>query len=121
MRPEQPATSRPGPDATPPREQRQWVRHACGPETACHLLGDAPLDCWAVGVRNLSAAGVNFTLDRVIPTGKVLTVELHHRGRQLSCRCQVRVVYSLQEPTGQYSVGGTFLQQLTDQEIQGLL
>jgi hypothetical protein len=112
---------RPGPNARPPREQRQWARRPCSPQTTCHLLGDAPLDCWALGVGNLSAAGVNLILDRVVPAGKVLTVELHHTGRQLSCRRRLRVVYSLQEPSGRYSVGGTFFQHLTDQEMQGLL
>jgi hypothetical protein len=102
------------------QEQRRWVRYTCGPETSCRLLGDAPLDCWAVQVRNLSAGGINLVFDRVVPTGKVLTLELHHSAHQLTYRRQIRVIYSLKEPGGAYSVGATFLQQLTGSEIQGL-
>ena len=102
-------------------EKRHWVRHGCGPEVTCHLKAGPPLDCWAVRVLNLSAGGVSLVLDRMVPTGKVLTVELHHAARQFSCQRQIRIIYTFQDSTGTFTVGGAFHPDLTDQDIQGLV
>ncbi len=98
-------------------DQRLSARLACGPEIACRLLGPGALDCWAVRVQNLSVGGVSVLLDRVVPAGKMITAELHHRGRQFTCQRPVRVIYAVQIPGGGLMMGGAFCPPLTPQEI----
>jgi hypothetical protein len=72
-------------------------------------------------VQNISLGGINLILDRIVPSGKVVPVELHHRGRGFSCQRQMRVIYNIQDPRLGLVAGGAFSQELTDQEIRGLL
>src|SRR5262245_688552 len=110
-----------GPALHLPAEQRQSARHACGPEVTCRLLVSGEIDCWAVRVQNLSAGGISLFLDRVIPAGKVLTVEVHNQTRNFSCQRQIRVIYTLQNPSGGLMMGGAFCPNLTEQELEGLV
>src|SRR6516225_2952859 len=98
------------PGSPAPGEQRKWQRHACGPELACHIFSGPALDFWAVRVQNLSLGGINLVLDRLLPTGKVVIVELQNRTRQVSSQRQVRIIYSLKDPKGDLVVGGAFSQ-----------
>ena len=109
--------------ATPPSgppERRRASRHICGPEVACRLVAEPGTDFWA-RVQNISTGGLALVLDRMIPTGKVLTAELHHRGRGFSCRRQIRVIYTLQETTGELLAGAAFHPELTGQDLQQLV
>jgi hypothetical protein len=102
-------------------EKRQWVRHAVGDEVTCHLQAGPAFDFWAVRVLNLSAGGISLVLDRLVPTGKVLTVELHHAGRGFSCQRPIRIIYTFKDSSGAFTVGGAFSPDLSEQDIQGLV
>jgi hypothetical protein len=104
-----------------PVENRKRGRHACGPEITCRLLAEPTLDFWADRILNMSAGGISLVLDRLIPTGKVLKLELHHAARQFSCERQIRIIYTFKAPTGEITVGGAFSSELTDQDLQSLL
>src|SRR5262245_17362090 len=115
------ASSQPGSELCRRGEQRQWVRHACGPEVTCRLLGGKDVDCWAVRVHNLSLGGISLVLNRLITTGRILTAELHNQTRQFSCQRQIRVIYTLQDANGEVTAGGAFSPYLTQQELEGLV
>jgi len=94
--------------------------YPCDPNTECHLfLDDAP-PVRALRIQELSPAGVRLVLDRVIPSGKLCPVELHHPARGFCCRRYLRVVYLIQDPDGTVTVGGVLTQELSDGELQRL-
>jgi CheY-like chemotaxis protein len=94
--------------------------YPCSPDTECLLFpGDVP-PFRAVHIQELSPAGIRVTLDRAIPGGKVLTVELQNPAHRRSCRRQLRVVYRIKDPDGTVTLGGVFTQELSDGEMQGL-
>jgi hypothetical protein len=101
-------------------DQRLSARRACGADITCRLLGQGSPDCWAVRVQNLSAGGISLLLDRVVPTGKVVTVEIHNLARSFSCQRQIRVIYTLQIPGGGLMMGGAFCPALTNHEFADL-
>jgi hypothetical protein len=107
--------------ASHPPELRESLRHACGPEVSCRLYAGADLDCPALRVHNLSAGGVSLLVDRVIPSGKLLVIEIRNEASGISCRRPVRVVYTLQLPTGGLTMGAAFCPPLAVRDVDDLL
>jgi len=114
-----PKTPRNSPANTQFADQRRSQRLTCDGTIRCRLLGGG-LDCWAIRVENLSAGGISLLLDRVVPTGKRLTVEIHHPASRLLCRRQICVIYALQHHMGGLLMGGQFAQPLTSRELETL-
>jgi hypothetical protein len=101
-------------------EQRMSVRSACGPEIRCRVIDDGAAEFWAVRVQNVSTGGISLLLDRIVPAGKLVTVEIHNDNRKSSCRRQVRVIYALQVPGSGMMMGGAFCPELTDNDLANL-
>jgi CheY-like chemotaxis protein len=99
---------------------RRDGRFAVGSETSCHFR-DGKRDFWAMKVQKVSARSLTVVLDRMVPSGKVLTVELHNQARHFSCRRQLQVLYVFRDSNGVFSLGGIFDGELSRDEFQGLL
>ncbi len=101
--------------------RRKWVRHECDPDVSCRLLlgGDTVLA--VERIQNLSAGGVNLVLRDLVPTGKVVTVELCHAQRRVAIRREARVTYVFRAPDGRFTLGGAFAWELGLRELEQLL
>ena len=102
-------------------ERRQWYRYPCGPQLYGRLIIDGVIDFWAARIHNLSTGGIKLTLDVPMPRGKVVLVVLHNPARRYSCQRQLRIAYNHKVAKVQFIAGGSFLTELSAQEMNGLL
>jgi CheY-like chemotaxis protein len=96
------------------------AHYPSGPDTECSLVPEGASAFRALHIQELSQAGIRLTLDRVVPSGTTVGVELRNPTRGSSCRRELRVVYVINDPGGTVTMGGVFVQELSDEEIQGL-
>ena len=101
--------------------RRKWVRHPCGPEVSCRLVLDESTILPVERIQNLSAGGVNLILNDLVPTGKILTVELRHEQRPVLLQREARVTYLFRTPDGRFTLGAAFAWELGVRELKQLL
>src|SRR5436190_6506298 len=105
-----------------PLDRRANQRSPCNLETSCRLLASVDDDFWTTRVRNISPGGISLIVHRPIDAGKILAVELLDRTTQrFSATLQVRVVYAIEHPSGDWIIGGSFTSRLSDDELKTLL
>jgi CheY-like chemotaxis protein len=92
----------------------------CSPNTECYLVRGSTPPLRAVRIQDLSPAGIRVTLDRLLPTGKIVDVQLQNLASPSCCCRQLRVVYLVKDPGVTFTVGGVFTKELTDAEIREL-
>lgn len=109
------------PAAAARANRRKWVRHPCGPEVACRLVLDEQTILPVERIQNLSAGGVNLVLNDLVPTGKVLTVELCYEQRRVLVQREARVTYVFRTPDGRFTLGAAFAWELGARELKQLL
>jgi hypothetical protein len=102
-------------------ERRRAQRHLCTLDTSCRLVASVAGNAQIVRVRNISATGISLVLNGPIEPQTVLYIELLNRHTSFLCMIRLRVVYSVEHPNGLFIVGGAFLQQLTREQLTGLL
>ncbi len=101
--------------------RRKWVRHPCAPEVSCRLVLDEQTILPVERIQNLSAGGVNVILHDLVPTGKILTIELCHEPRRVLVQREARVTYVFRTPDGRFTLGAAFAWELGVRELKQLL
>jgi hypothetical protein len=115
VRPARPATPLPAP------ERRSSRRHTClaTHERLMAAIGD---NFVLAKVRNLSPEGISLIMNRPVEAGSILSLDLiDTKTNQFSRTLQVKVVYSVEHPSGDYIMGGSFRSRLTDAEQRQFL
>ena len=102
-------------------ERRASTRYPCNLATSCRLIAAVEGDDWPGRVRNISGGGVSLVLSHPVDAGTLLAVELRSMTRNFSRAVQVRVVYCIEHPSGDYILGGAFTQPLSDDELKAFL
>jgi hypothetical protein len=103
-------------------ERRETVRYTVTIATSQRLLAsvsDQPEK--PVQVRNLSAGGVSLVLHRYTQIDDEIDIDLLNRKVMFLCKVRVRVTYSVELPSGEWLVGGSFTRKLGDEEVRSLL
>lgn len=118
---ERPAPSSPNSPEPGGIERRASTRYPCNLATSCRLIAAVEGDSWPGRVRNISAGGVSLVLSQPVESGTLLAVELRSTIRNFSRLVQVRVVYCIEHPSGDYILGGAFVLPLTDDELKAFL
>jgi hypothetical protein len=73
-------------------------------------------------IRNISPEGISLILNRPVEAGTMLSVDLiDTKSNRFSRTLQVRVLYSVEHPSGDWILGGTFASKLTDEELRTFL
>jgi len=110
------------PAKRPRVEQRKWVRHLCPQETRCQVTaptpGGQPLPA---SVRNISAGGISLALRHRVAVGALLDIHLNNANHRYSCDLQMRVVFAIGNPDGNFVLGGSLDRELSDEELHKLL
>ena len=107
--------------ATAPSDRRVSKRHTC---LATHqrLMAAIGDDFCLAKIRNISPEGISLILTRPVEAGTVLSVDLiDTRTNRFSRTLQVRVLYAVEHPSGDWIMGGTFAAKLTNEELQTFL
>jgi hypothetical protein len=104
----------------PVTERRQVVRYGCSLQTAYHL--SALVEPYRrAGIRNISVRGLSLVLSCRLETGTLVTVDIYNKSSRYTCQIQLRIVYVIPHPDGDFIVGGEFARHLSDEEIDALL
>src|SRR5262249_35407753 len=106
--------------ARPPggQERRAAPRHPSSLKIACYPVGTGFADRRQARIRNISLTGIGIVLDRSWPPGTILILELP--GEEAMRTVRARVVHATTQVGGTFLVGCTFLDPMTDAEVQAL-
>jgi hypothetical protein len=102
-------------------ERRTSRRHTC---LATHQRLTATVgDTFVLAkIRNISAEGISLIMSRPVEAGSILSVDLiDTKTDQFSRTLQVKVVYSVEHPNGDWIMGGSFSSRLSDAEVRQFL
>jgi len=124
--PSKPAT-RPAPPPVRPSapvpgaERRSSRRHTC---LATHqrLMAAIGDNFVLAKVRNLSPDGISLIMNRPVEAGSILTMDLiDTKTNQFSRTLQVKILYSVEHPSGDWIMGGSFSSRLSEVEQRQFL
>ena len=107
------SASEPTPPAAPGIERRAFVRHFCD-------IG-ALVDSWPTRIENVSRGGLKVVIGRRLEVGTILKVEVAVADQESFSTLLARVVRAAPEPVGNWALGCAFLQEISEEEVQGLL
>ena len=97
-------------------DRRVSDRYPCPLGTSCRLMAAVGDEFWTTPVRNISPGGISLVVHYPFEPGTLLTVELLDQTTQhFSPTLQVRVVYTVEHPSGDWILGGSFTQRLSQQ------
>lgn len=102
-------------------ERRASTRYPCNLATSCRLAASVKGDTVPARVRNISAGGVSLVLGHEFTSGALIALELRNTGRNFARTLQVRVIYCIEHPSGDWILGGAFVSPLTDDEVKAFL
>ena len=102
------------------KDARAAERFAVNAGTACLFAAPVREDFGAARVTNVSMHGVGLLLGRPVEVGALLAVRLSNPAKGFDRTVLVRVTHAAPEGAG-CAVGGTFLTQLTYQEMTSLV
>lgn len=107
------------PTSLPPGvERRKYVRYPASRAVSGHLITDDDRLIWTREVHDISAGGIAVVLDRSVPPGALLLLDLYGP-RQLPLLCRFRVTHAEGRP-GVFLVGGAFTRELAEAEVDEL-
>ena len=115
------ASPPPAPSLLPQAERRKWVRTPLGLKGQAQLHATAGEGAWPVNVRNISAGGACLTSGRRLDLRGPLTLRVHQAAGDLSFQVPVRVVYAIDPPGADFTLGCAFNRELSPEELKGLL
>jgi hypothetical protein len=102
-------------------ERRASTRYPCNLATSCRLGAAVKGDSHPARVRNISAGGVSLVLTQPVISGELISVDLRSMTRNFARTLQVRVIYCIEHPSGEYILGGAFVNTLTEDEVKAFL
>lgn len=102
-------------------DRRDALRYPCSLATSCHVVASLVGSSGTAKVRNLSAGGISLVLDHGVEPHSTVSVQLVNTKRNDTCTVQVRVIYNIEHPSGEWIVGGAFTRPLRDEELQAFL
>jgi len=102
-------------------ERRASTRYPCSLATSCRLMATFGSPPHPARVRNLSAGGISLVLPEPVDPGKVVTIQLTSKPRNVTRTLQVRVIYCVDHPSGEALLGGSFVSDLPEDELRAFL
>jgi hypothetical protein len=102
----------------PTEDRRVRVRYPSNAETTLQHLNGVPQPRLSGRVRNISRGGIGLVVPRQFEPGAMLAVDLPSPEGQSSYTVLACVVHVSARPGGEWAVGCTFAQELTDAELR---
>jgi hypothetical protein len=105
---------------TAPDDRRNWTRFACNITATCRSVAQGQATAWTARVINISANGMGLLIDRDVPTGTLVSADLH--GQQwTSFTILACVVHATVQPDGRHVLGCSFIRELTETDLKALV
>jgi PilZ domain len=102
-------------------DRRVWTRFAANRKTVNLSETDTEEISWMARVQDVSRSGLGLLFKRSFEIGAKLTVEFLVAGKEQPLQLQVQVVHAEQNSKGEWQVGCAFLEELSEQDLAGLL
>ena len=102
-------------------ERRALPRRRCADPALLPTLASIGQELKSASIRDISAAGIGFVLDRRIDPGTLVALELHNRKQNFWHLKLLRVVHVTPQGEQCWIIGSAFLKQFSDDELQALL
>jgi hypothetical protein len=102
-------------------ERRAWVRYSSSQEPLWRFFGMRTEEAWPAKVHDISVTGIGLLIERPLKPRTMLTVNLRGRTHNLSQPMLVRVNHVTGQPDGKWLVGCSFINRLSDDDLQALL
>jgi hypothetical protein len=103
-------------------ERRDWVRHASTVQGVyCRLFGDDRHHTFTGELQNISAQGAGLVCTFAFRTGAILELKPISSADQFPSKLLVRVKSSTARANGEWLLGCTFVRELSDEELEGLV
>ncbi|MBY0527508.1 MAG: PilZ domain-containing protein [Gemmataceae bacterium] len=102
-------------------ERRASTRYPCNLATSCRLAASVKGTAYTARVRNISAGGVSLVLNHEFVSGELVALDLRSTTRNFARTLQVRVIYCIEHPSGDWILGGAFVEPLADDEVKAFL
>ena len=102
-------------------DRRKYPRYPANAATSSYLVTPGTEFLFPERLHNVSAGGVNLTLDQALTPGTTAVLDVYNLELDFALRREIRVAYSLPQNAGQFRVGCSFTAELTHDELWGLL
>jgi hypothetical protein len=102
-------------------ERRASTRYPCNLATSCRLVASLPGEPVPARVRNISVGGVSLVLSHPFEADSLVSIELRSMARGLVRGVQVRIIYSIEHPSGDWILGASFVDALGVEELKSFL
>src|SRR5437762_12770859 len=100
-------------------ERRLWLRYPADLETSILLPDSALRDTLRATIRDISRGGANLTVDREVPPGQLLNLDLPRGADESVYTVLACVVRAQRKSDGQWALGCVFSRELTDEDLLG--
>jgi hypothetical protein len=100
---------------------RRWVRFPCETRAFYQVIGADPPNQGLAQVMNISAGGLGLHLAQPLETGKLLALELQGPHGQTPLPVLACVVYATCHADGEWAVGCTFIEELGENDLRGVV
>jgi len=102
-------------------ERRASTRYPCNLATSCRLIASISGDPVPGRVRNISSGGISLVVSHPFESGSLVLIELRSMTRNVSGQLQVRVIYSIEHPSGDWILGASFVKPLGEEDLKTFL
>lgn len=102
-------------------DQRSWVRFPCPVRASFQVVREDEPAAQTAGVVDISPTGIGLQVEHPLDVGTLLSVELHGPGEQPGLTILASVVRARSRAEGQWTLGCSFIRELSESELQALL
>lgn len=102
-------------------ERRKSVRYDCTLNTSRFMTAIVEGDLHPARVRNISTGGISLIVSRKFEAGTQLFVQLFSSSHRMARVLEVKVIYTVEHPSGDWILGGAFVEKLNGDELKLLL
>lgn len=102
-------------------ERRAYVRFSCDLDSACQPLADTLRLQWPGRICNISRGGIAIKLARRFEVGTVLAIDMQGEAEEVVGTMLARVVRVTFQSDGNWLLGCTFRNPLSEEDLKALL
>lgn len=100
---------------------RRWVRFPCETLAFYQVIGASPPCQGMARVSNISPGGVGLHMDRLLEVGKLLSLQLQGPHGQAPLPVLACVVYATAHAEEEWAIGCTFIEELSEEDVRGVV
>ena len=102
-------------------ERRQWIRYFAQSEILCQRASEETTSQWSATIQNISEGGICLLIEAPFGPGDLLHVEVPRSSENTALKLLTCVVHSSRAQVDSWSLGCSFIRELSDIEMEAFL